>query len=405
MDQLQRTRATPSPNPKGRGPGGRHRRSHRIRKIVLLVLLVAMIPVGWSYANALTAPGSAPVTTRTVEWIKGHGGGGLVVWAEKVWYSWHKPPVGGTPSGGIPVETGGSSPSAAPAKHVPPHLSAPPDITPIASGTLTNEGHWQTVGRLVDGIPTVRVAYLRPDPVHTSLLAGVMWMDTTLLRPVLIAGAQNPGGAPWPYDAHIPASLYPAIATSFNSGFAIQDAGGGYYAQGRMASPLASGQASFVIYKDGSVNIGTWGQDVKMTPQVAAVRQNLWIMVRDGRPVPQLASDPNVTWGATFGGGVLVWRSGVGITNDGALVYAAGPGLSITSLANILVHAGAVRAMELDINTVWTNGYFYSTDGNSPNGFAPHPLLADQYRGPTRYLIPDERDFFLMYLRSKYLHQ
>jgi len=370
---------------------------------VVLALLVALIPIGWSYANALTAPGSAPVTARTIEWIKEHGGGPLVVWAEKVWYSWHKPPVGGTPKGGIPVESPSAAPSRAPVKHLPPHLAAPPNITPIAAGTLANEGQWQTVGRLVDGIPTVRVAYLRPDPVYTSLLAGVMWMDTKLLRPVLIAGTQNPGGAPWPYDAHIPSSLYPAIAASFNSGFAMQDARGGYYAQGRMAAPLVNGQASFVIYKDGSVDIGTWGQDVSMTPQVAAVRQNLFLMVRDGKPVPQVTSDPNVTWGATFGGGVLVWRSGVGITKDGALVYAAGPGLSIQSLADILVHAGAVRAMELDINTVWTNGYFYSTDGSNPNGFAAHPLLADQYRAPTRYLIPDERDFFLMYLRSQYV--
>jgi hypothetical protein len=370
----------------------------------MLVVVLALIPVGWSYANALTAPGSAPVTARTVEWIKEHGGGPLVVWAEKIWYSWHKPPVGGTPSGGVPMESPSLGPSPSPVKHLPPHLAAPPNITPIAAGSLANEGRWQTVGRQVDGIPTVRVAYLRPDPVHTSLLAGVMWMDTKLLRPVLIAGTQNPGGAPWPYDARIPSSLYPAIAASFNSGFAMRDANGGYYSQGRMAAPLVNGQASFVIYKNGSVNIGAWGQDVTMTSQVAAVRQNLFMMVRDGRPVPQVTSDPNLTWGATFGGGVLVWRSGVGITQDGALVYAAGPGLSIQSLANILVHAGAVRAMELDINTIWTNGYFYSADASNSNGFASHPLLADQYRAPTRYLIPDERDFFLMYLRSQYVH-
>lgn len=404
MDQLERTHATPPPEEPRRGGSHRRPRRRRVRRIVALVFLVAMIPVGWSYANALTAPGSAPVTARTIEWIKGHGGGPLVVWAEKVWYSWHTPPVGGTPQGGIPIESPPSAPSPTPVKHLPPHLAAPPNITPIASGSLANEGQWQAVGRQVDGIPTVRVAYLRPDRVHTSLLAGVMWMDTKLLQPVLIAGTQNPGGAPWPYDARIPSSLYPAIAASFNSGFAMADANGGYFAQGRVATPLVNGQASFVIYKNGSVNIGTWGQDVSMTPQVAAVRQNLFLMVRDGKPVPQVTSDPNVTWGATFGGGVLVWRSGVGITNDGALVYAAGPGLSIQSLADILVHAGAVRAMELDINTIWTNGYFYSTDGSNSNGFAAHPLLADQYRAPTRYLIPDERDFFLMYLRSQYVH-
>jgi hypothetical protein len=38
-----------------------------------------------------------------------------------------------------------------------------------------------------------------------------------------------------------------------------------------------------------------------------------------------------------------------------------------------------------------------------PQRFAAHALLADQYRAPARYLIPDERDFFLMYLRSAYV--
>ena len=56
-----------------------------------------------------------------------------------------------------------------------------------------------------------------------------------------------------------------------------------------------------------------------------------------------------------MGNAIYVWRSGIGITADGALVYVGGPGLNITDLANLLVRAGAVRAMELDINTDWVN--------------------------------------------------
>lgn len=403
MAQLQRMRSTPTPDSSPSRRRRRHRRRHPIRRAIVIVLLIAMIPVGWSYARALTAPGSSPLTARTVEWVKDHGGGGFVVWAEKLWYSWHKPPVGGTPRGGIPVAGQSSnSPASQHAPKPPDHLPAPPNIAPIAGNPLVNEGVWQTVGRRVRGVPTVRVAFLRPDAIHTSLLAGVMWMDTKLLTPVLIAGTENPGGGGWPYDAKVPPSMYPTLAATFNSGFLLKDSQGGYIAEGRTAAAPVAGQASFVVYKDGSVNIGAWGRDVSMTPEVAAVRQNLWLMVRDGKPVPQLATDPNVTWGATFGGSVLVWRSGVGITRDGALVYAAGPGLSIQSLANILVHAGAVRAMELDINTDWTNGYFYSANAKSQTGFSAHPLLADQHRPPSRYLVPDERDFFAMLIRPRF---
>ena len=45
----------------------------------------------------------------------------------------------------------------------------------------------------------------------------------------------------------------------------------------------------------------------------------------------------------------------MGITADGALVYVGGPALNITTLANLLVDAGAVRGMELDINTDWVS--------------------------------------------------
>ena len=71
--------------------------------------------------------------------------------------------------------------------------------------------------------------------------------------------------------------------------------------------------------------------------------------------MPGLDQNDNSRWGATLGGSVHVWRSGVGVTADGALVYVGGSGLSIVDLANVLARAGAVRAMELDINTAWVN--------------------------------------------------
>jgi len=195
----------------------------------------------------------------------------------------------------------------------------------------------------------------------------------------------------------------PSAGRYVNSGFLLRDSGGGFYLDGRTAAPLIDGQASFVIYKNGFADIGSWGTQMRMTPQVAAVRQNLWLLVDHGRLSQRLTQNPSAAWGATFSGGVLVWRSGVGITKDGALVYVTAPGLSASSLATLLIRAGAVRAMELDINTVWTNGYYYTNAGKTPWGFAPHPLLKDQYRPPTRYLVTDERDFFMMLLRPRFV--
>ena len=126
-----------------------------------------------------------------------------------------------------------------------------------------------------------------------------------------------------------------------------------------------------------------------MTPQVVAVRQNLDLLVNGGKPLPGLNANDNTQWGATLGGQVYVSRSGIGITKSGALVYVGGPNLNITDLANLLVRAGAVRAMALDINTDWVN---YATfDPSTPGGVA-NPAnasdllpLADMAGPATRY--------------------
>jgi hypothetical protein len=92
---------------------------------------------------------------------------------------------------------------------------------------------------------------------------------------------------------------------------------------------------------------------------------------------------------------VLVWRSGVGIDRRGNLIYAAAPDQSVASLAQILRHAGAVRAMELDINTYWPSFITY----RHPGAAGAANLLPNMDRSPLRYLTPDDRDFFAVYVK------
>ena len=150
--------------------------------------------------------------------------------------------------------------------------------------------------------------------------------------------------------------------TAFNGGFKMNDAHGGYYTEGRTIGPLRPGAASLVIYADGTMDLGAWGSDVTMTPQVASVRQNLAPLVAGRRSTVRAASANWRQWGSTCaatscGHGIPrvehQWRSGLGIAADGALIYAAGPDLDPLQLAQLLVRAGAVRGMELDINPAW----------------------------------------------------
>ena len=96
-----------------------------------------------------------------------------------------------------------------------------------------------------------------------------------------------------------------------------------------------------------------------------------------------------------------MWRSGLGVTADGALVYVGGSGLSIVDLANVLARAGAVRAMEMDINTAWVN--FTSFDppvGQPASATNGTVLTSDEATYPSRYFVPLSRDFVTMSART-----
>ena len=90
---------------------------------------------------------------------------------------------------------------------------------------------------------------------------------------------------------------------------------------------------------------------------------------------------------------MLTWRSAAGITAHGDLLYAAGEDQTAASLAKTLIRAGAVRAMTLDIYPYWTSFISYGADG----GALPRNLLPNMERSDTRYLEPDDRDFFAVF--------
>jgi hypothetical protein len=368
-----------------------------------VVLLALMTPIWVSLGNALTNPAlGLSVGARGAEWLRDNGGGSIVTSIENWWYLHHPPPVGGRPNGnaipktGVGVTVTGKSGIA--------HLPTPVSLVPFAHPALAGEGKWVPAVRPVAGIPAIYTTFMRPDAVHTSVVDGVAWMDTKLLRATLYSGSYIPGGGPYKYTAPVPPSAAQSLEAAFNAGFRMQDANGGYYTQGKTIIALRTGAASFVIYKNGSATVGAWGSDVKMTSDVVAVRQNLDLLVNHGSPVPGLIANDNSQWGDTLGGAAFVSRSGVGVTSDGALVYVGGPNLNITDLANLLVRAGAVRAMELDINSDWVN---YATfHPSTPNGLATAANgtdllpLADMAGPPSRYFASWwSRDFITMSAR------
>ena len=269
-------------------------------------------------------------------------------------------------------------------------------------------GGWHPAGRLVDGMPAVYETTLVPP--GAVLRAGIAWMDTKLLSARLYSGSISPGGLGYKFTAPVLPDAAATLVAAFNGGFKMADAHGGYYTEGRLIDPLVTGDASVVIYASGAITVGAWGADVRMTPSVVAVRQNLVPLVAGGRPTALAASPDWHAWGNTCGlkscaasvpGIEHQWRSGLGVTADGALVYAVGPALDPLQLALLLVRAGVVRGMELDINPGWP--VFAAYRPATPNGRAApsngSKLLATHLGAATFFQQSYARDFITMSAR------
>jgi hypothetical protein len=106
----------------------------------------------------------------------------------------------------------------------------------------------------------------------------------------------------------------------------------------------------------------------------------------------------NAVWGATLKGAVRVARSAVGVRSDGAIIYVGGPDMTAKELGDVLVNAGCLRAMELDINPTWVTftSFVWNADTATPDATKLNDAMV---RSPQRFLTDDERDFFSLFVR------
>ncbi len=418
MLQRRASSATKSRSPEqvpDTGPERPARSRFRLLRRVLLGLLATLLLLtGVSVGHALTMPGGGSVSERLAEWARDHYLGPVVTLGE--WLTYKAPKVGGKPSFALtgpsaavsgPASRGpGSAGSAAGAVSAAKARSAlqhatmwlpPAQLASPAGVPLKGEGVWRVLGT-VSGAPAIFGTYLRPDAVHTSYIAGIVSMNQQLLRFELRPGAEDPGPANWRAPATIPPGTRAGLLATFNSGFKISSSGGGFYLNGITAGTLEPGIASVVYYRSGEVRIGVWDSTVRMTPGVVGVRQNLHLIVQDGKVPASVDSNVETSWGATLGGGYYVWRSGIGITKDGRVIFVYGPALDVRDLAELLKRAGCVTAMQLDINPDWTS-FMYYLPGTHPANPTPVNLLPDQLQPASRYYSLSSRDFTAVYGR------
>lgn len=367
------------------------RRRKIIRRSILGAFLVFFGYVGITLYPYLTAPGTDRLAARVAEWGRDHHLGWAVTWLENA--SYKPPPTGGKLDAGQLAQLQGAT-AAPPPK---PDVDLPGNIPPLAAGSIPGEGVWHPVTMDANGVPIVEKAALRSDAQHTSDLAYVVWMNQKKLRFNLHPGYQQPGGT-WNTPDTIPADQRANLVATWNGGFKVKpdDALAGFYMDGKSAVPLVSGKAAEVFYNDGSIKIGQWGRDESMGPTIAAVRQNLSLLVDNGKLTVGPGDGSSAQWGYTIKNSYFIARSGVGMTAKGDIVYVSGRFLSVYTLAKLLQAAGAVDAMELDINPDWVS--FMSYGGSDPAHPTPTKLW-DFTQPADRYFQPSDRDFVSVYKR------
>jgi hypothetical protein len=366
-------------------------------RVLASAIVVILIPIGWSVGHALTYPGGGSFSERMAEWARDHYLTALVTWGEELTYQ--QPKKGGKPGFSLKVPGVAAAKAARKDSHgkaAAAAVTCPANLRTFAGKPLPGEGIWRVLGT-VDGQPAICGTDLRFSNVYTSYVAGIASMNQNLLKFELRPGTLDPGPGNWKAPDYIPAGTRRGLMATFNNGFRLNVSGGGFYLNGERDGTLTPGVASMVYYRDGHVAIGLWNRTVRMTPDVAGVRQNLHLIVINGHVPDSVDNNVTTAWGATLGGGYNVWRSGIGITKDGRVIWVYGPALNVRELASVLRRAGAVTAMQLDINPAWMSyEYYLHSQRANPE---PVNLLPNQQEPADRYYNPNSRDFTAVYAK------
>ncbi len=235
-----------------------------------------------------------------------------------------------------------SGPTASTATTAAPTTTTTTTLTPEQPGwtTLSSGPHGVAIDERIftqpDGVPVAVARFLRSNVTYN-----------------LHIGSQQPpsyGVTLGPESGPAVSNMeQPHLLACFNGGFKANAGVGGVETNGTVLLPLKAGEASLVIDTNGSAQIGVWGSTVP-TPgeSVASVRQNLPPLILNGQTAADVSTWQD--WGYTLGNVPRVPRSALGEDAYGNLLYAAAGYSLPVDLAGSLLSAGAVTAMQLDIN-------------------------------------------------------
>ncbi len=269
----------------------------------------------------------------------------------------------------------------------------------IKDDKVPGEGVWS-----VEGLPKseksknplMAKAFIRPDEKRPYAVVSLLYIDLDgaevrpvagTVHPISTTGIKGQGEIPEDDDTR------GRILCGFAGGFQAIHGKYGMMVDGDVYLPALPGIATACFFADGSMKIGVWGKDTVDSPSLVSYRQNLPPLILDGK-----YNSSNTFWGYTpkVLQSAYTWRTGMGLTKDGNLIYAIGNSVIAETLAKAMVAAGAVTGMQLDMNISNVMCEIYSVQ-KSP---AKRPVVNAELfcKGlilkKGLYLQPHTRDFF-----------
>lgn len=262
---------------------------------------------------------------------------------------------------------------------------------------LKNEGVWNILPNyLFSNNAVLAETFLRPDKERSYALVSLVKINMQKLSIGLQAGTYYPGG---PFKAYgkgyVPKKIQNSnsLLAVFNGGFQAKDGNYGLILGGKTFIPLIKNMPTIAIYNNGSTKIIDYtGQ--KIAKNIIALRQNGPYLIKNSQ-ITQFVENDLDTWGRTTTNSIYTWRSGLGITKNGNVIYAVGPSLIPKTLALALKEAGAVNAIQLDINPFWVRFILYQSLGSGK--YTHSSLLKNMQDGGYQYLHGYNKDFFYIY--------
>ncbi|HVB70787.1 MAG TPA: phosphodiester glycosidase family protein [Acidimicrobiales bacterium] len=240
----------------------------------------------------------------------------------------------------------------------------------------------------------VYTAQFVPDPATPAVRVYAAWLRSSAVDLALYPGYKGPDpNLTLPRGPEmVPLNARPRLLATFNSGFYEYDSAAGFYTNHLLYHPMIRGLATVVRYSNGKLDVLAWTGGPTPAPNVVMARQNLNLLVGGGRPTARAADDS--LWGVTLGGVPAVWRTALGVTAQGDLVYAAAPEQTSATLARIMVDLHCVRAMQLDINPAWPIFVTYAR----PGAVGPTLIVPNPNQIPGRFLYSSTKDFFAVFV-------